>query len=335
VTTFDSFTIILQEEFADLRAYWRFEEGEGYETADWSDYPNVGTISGASWAPAWERGTALEFDGVDDYVTVPNSPSLIDPGEGISLVAWVKTPGGGDQSHTIVEKWFYDEASVYGIDDRSFRLLVNPDGTIQFDLSSDGSSDSTVSLVSADTINLSGWSHVAATCNGDTMKVYIDGIQDPNFSLFSERIHPSGADVHIGRLRATDAFGENWHDPFEGTIDEVRIYSLALSPSQIVEDATSWQVWADCEGADLALSWSLVPAADSVFVFRDTTYFEPDLAGYTDRVASVSASDSVYYDSYGIGDLLYNAFYRLVAHSNTFANIRHSTLLGEFDRELP
>jgi hypothetical protein len=335
VTTFDSFSIMLQEEFADLRAFWRFEEGEGSTVGDHSDYANNGTVTGASWTETWERGRALAFDGVDDCVHIANSPSLANPAEEISLVAWIKTPGGGDHHHTVIEKWFYDEASVYPIHDRSFRLSVHPSGEVQFDLSSNGSSDSSVSLVSAGTVDLGGWTHIAATCDGDTMRIYIDGLPDPNTSYFAARIHPSGAGLHIGRLYAINSVGEEWHDPFDGAVDELRVYSRALSPSEILEDAEPWSVWASRESGDLTISWSPAPSADSVFVFRDTTpYFEPDVEGNTNRVASLPASDGSYGDSYGIGDPWNNAFYRLVAYSNAFGNIRYSLGLGEFDRRI-
>jgi hypothetical protein len=224
-TVLDSFTVFLDETLADLRAYWRFENKAGTSAVDRSGYGNTGSVAGASQTPIGPTGRALEFDGVDDYVQVANSPSLIDPGEQVTLLAWVKTSAGEGHNHTVLEKWFYDECAEFSIHDRSFLLRVHETAKIEFGLSSDGSPDSSVSLVSTGTVNLGAWTHVAAVCDGESMRVYIDGAADPGVAEFSSRIHPSGHSLHIGRLRAVESNGAGWHDPFEGVLDEVRAYA--------------------------------------------------------------------------------------------------------------
>ena len=71
-----------------LVAYWKFDEGQGTVARD-SAGANDGEIQGgAKWAKVI-RGGALSFDGVDDFVRVPNDPSINFAGD-ISLAAWVK-----------------------------------------------------------------------------------------------------------------------------------------------------------------------------------------------------------------------------------------------------
>jgi hypothetical protein len=331
-TVFDSFTIMLDAVFADLRAFWRFEEGSGAAAGDQSAYGNEGTVSGADWTPLGPTGRAMAFDGLDDYVAVPNSPSLINPGEKLTLLAWVKPMSGAPDTQTVVAKWFYDDSVEVPVDDRSFLLQVTPAGEVLFAVSSDGSADSSVTVTSWSTIDSDAWSHVAATCDGDSAKVYIDGVPDSEAVAFISRIHPSGGDLHIGIVRARDPLGQVWHHPFAGCIDELKVYASALTPQQIQEDATAWQVWARREATDLALHWSAVPGADSVFVFRDTeAYFDPDMAGYANRVGAVLPATSPFSSSYGVGDPGVNAFYRLVAYDTAFGGVRYSPTLGEFD----
>lgn len=55
---------------------WHFDEGEGIIVYDSSGYLNDGTIHGATWTTYGAYGGALEFDGTDDYVEVPDSDSL-------------------------------------------------------------------------------------------------------------------------------------------------------------------------------------------------------------------------------------------------------------------
>ncbi len=332
VTVFDSFTIMLDGVFADLRAFWRFEEGSGSAAGDQSGYVNDGTISGANWTPLGPTGGGLEFDGVDDYVAVPNSPSLINPGEQLTLLAWVKPLLEAADTQTVIAKWYYDDSVAVPIDDRSFLLQVTPAGAVRFGLSGDGGTSNSVVVTSSGTIGSDVWSHVAATCGGDTMRVYISGAPDPQTAAFCSRIHPSGADLHIGRLRARDSGGQVWHDPFAGVIDEVRVYARALTAQEIQDDAAAWTTIARLEAGNLELHWSPLQIADSVFVFRETqAHFNPDMTGHANRVAALSVSASPFNSSYGVGDPGVNAFYRLVAYDAVFGGVRYSPTLGEFD----
>ena len=71
-----------------LVGLWHFDEGNGTTAADSSDYGNDGTIHGATWTTG-KPGSALKFDGNDDYVDCGNDPSL-DIDEEITIMAWVK-----------------------------------------------------------------------------------------------------------------------------------------------------------------------------------------------------------------------------------------------------
>lgn len=58
-----------------LVAEWHFDEGSGTIAKDESGSGNDGAIYGAKWVEG-KFGKALEFDGVDDYVKVPDDDSL-------------------------------------------------------------------------------------------------------------------------------------------------------------------------------------------------------------------------------------------------------------------
>ncbi|MBW2649065.1 MAG: hypothetical protein JRC53_04520, partial [Deltaproteobacteria bacterium] len=66
-----------------------FDEGSGSVAYDQSLYGNDGTINGATWTRG-RYGYALEFDGEDDYVEIPNTEILNLPAFAVSV--WVKFP---------------------------------------------------------------------------------------------------------------------------------------------------------------------------------------------------------------------------------------------------
>ena len=68
-------------------ACWLLDEGEGTIAADSSDNNNQALIHGAEWVQG-RSGKALELDGIDDYVEVPDAPSLHIP-DALTVEAWV------------------------------------------------------------------------------------------------------------------------------------------------------------------------------------------------------------------------------------------------------
>jgi len=72
-----------------LVGYWSFNEGNGTTANDSSGNHNDGAIYGANWTDG-KFGKALSFDGIDDYVAVPSSPSLNNISDAVTIAAWVK-----------------------------------------------------------------------------------------------------------------------------------------------------------------------------------------------------------------------------------------------------
>jgi hypothetical protein len=66
-----------------------FDEGKGDVAVDFSSKKNDGAIHGPTWTKEGKFGNALEFDGSDDYVEVPNSESLNFKNQ-MTIEAWIK-----------------------------------------------------------------------------------------------------------------------------------------------------------------------------------------------------------------------------------------------------
>jgi hypothetical protein len=78
---------------ADLVGWWRFDEGSGTVAYDSSGNDHDGTIYGS---PSWVSGvggSALEFDGTDDYVGT--GESLLDNMSEFTLACWVRAGNPG------------------------------------------------------------------------------------------------------------------------------------------------------------------------------------------------------------------------------------------------
>jgi hypothetical protein len=179
---------------------------------------------------AGRAGQTFVFDGIQSFVRVPNSPSL-DLTNDFTIDAWI-FPTADVPHATVVGKW--GDLDPWG-SQRSFWLGVNAGGRLVFSLSDDlhqQDGDFHALVSDAGAVPLHTWSHVAAVFDHETgrRRTYVNGVQvaeriDPAFT-----VHSGIADVTIGAwLRSPDVLGFQ----FVGSIDEVHIFSRALSRSEI------------------------------------------------------------------------------------------------------
>ena len=238
-----------------LVGYWKFDEGAGTTAVDSSGNNNNGTlIDNPDWVDG-KIGKALEFNGSTNYVEINDSDSL-DGFDEITIEAWVKPILG--QRGAVVSRYLYDYNIP--INERVYELTVEQGGTIGFALSSDGSSATW--LESNNTVQNNEWNHIAAVSDGNTMRIYINGEQDPNTKAAPASLHSSSYNLQIG----TWEYSPNQRDTyFNGVIDEVKIYNRALSAEEIKADYEA----------------GIPPASSSISGFVTYACNETGLAGAT------------------------------------------------------
>jgi len=191
-----------------------FDEGSGTTAKDSSGNGNDGTIYGATWTTG-VSGKALQFDGVDDYVDCENDASL-DFGTGtFTIETWVKTIDATTASWKgIVGRW--DGSNGYWLQ------YFPSTGAWAF-----GWHGSTF-LNPTKSISDGNWHHVVGKRTGLTSaELYIDGA----FIGSRTDLPSTSSDTtdHLSMGRLSSGLGRY----FKGTIDEVAIYSKALTPEEI------------------------------------------------------------------------------------------------------
>jgi hypothetical protein len=133
----------------------------------------------------------------------------------MTLEAWIKPTS--INTYGIISKIDGGGVGAYGLWTRStgsFEILMdNPDG-------------GWVSASSpVNTLKINEWNHLVGTWNGTQMKVYYNGVQ-AGVSSYNGRIVAAAQNLTIGALVPGSYI-------FNGPIDEVRIYSQALTASNI------------------------------------------------------------------------------------------------------
>jgi hypothetical protein len=201
-----------------LVAAYGFEEGAGTIAADASGGSLAGAVSGATWVDG-KFGKALRFAGAQgSWVTVPDAAAL-DLSTGMTISAWVKPTAPLPEWPAVIMKERPGELT--------YALYANSkDGNINVDYTSGGSEQN---LEGAGAVPVNQWTHVAGTYDGTTLSLYVNG------QLVSSKPAPGPIDATDGVLRIGG--DDVWQgEYFPGVVDEVRIYSRALSPSEIQAD---------------------------------------------------------------------------------------------------
>ncbi|WP_292900798.1 LamG-like jellyroll fold domain-containing protein [Nonlabens sp.] len=153
------------------------------------------------------------FDGTNDYVAMGDEVEFTGD---YSISAWVKTNGSNSSTSnkTIVSKraGANDGYQFYLTD--SNRLAMTHNGTS--------------TIVSNTVLSNNAWRYVTFTYSGSTAVLYIDGVQDITQNIANTI--PNDAKFCIAS-RYVDK--DNIIDNFSGSLDEIRIFSRALSQDQI------------------------------------------------------------------------------------------------------
>jgi len=151
----------------------------------------------------------LKLDGNGDYINVTHTP-ILNPANELTLEAWIYLVDNVNEF--IIGK----ENSTEG----KYRLLVNNAGKLEFELNNQ------FTVVSTSALSKNQWYHVAATFDGSSMKLFINGVQNAMQTFAPFTIQANTDNLRIGRSYQFTYFN--------GMIDEVRVWNIARNESEIL-----------------------------------------------------------------------------------------------------
>lgn len=189
----------------DSEAYWSFDNvltdssGNGYTL----------TNNGASSTANGKIDQAYSYDGTNDYMV---TSSTIQPSNTVTYAAWINVTDINMAEGKVIDN---DGAGFTGtfidIVSGDIRAIYNGNQVLTY---SGGTSNT--------------WHHVVTTYDGVTIRLYVDGVQRDS-QAYSSAISYTGSNIVVGARSSTSA------GYFEGVIDEVGIWSRALSSSEITD----------------------------------------------------------------------------------------------------
>ena len=192
-------------------AYWDFNEGEGNIAYDKTSLQNTGVIVGGTWVNG-RFGKALQLDGWDDYVLVPNSPNM--KLSSYTIECWIKLNAVSYWSPIGPVK-FWEYGLLYN-EGGFFRNHVWADGLKWYDVQAD--------------IEDNLWHYIVTTYSSSSgeLRLYLNG------ALVESRYEGEG---NITQTENNILIGRGWTESmwnfYNGTIDEIRISNIARSQREI------------------------------------------------------------------------------------------------------
>jgi len=206
--------------------YWKFDEGEGQTVFDSTENNNDGTLGSTTAAdaadPIWiqgKYGSALSFDGVNDYVNLGTPSTISFTTEDFTVEYWFYT-------NTLVG---YQTPVGRAVESANgWDIEIRDNGNIWFKTYTAGAYQSTEA--GAGTIAAKTWYHLSFVRQGSKATIYKNGISIKTGTSHPTSLLPSTNKLLIGAGYAGNQYLMN------GLIDDVRIYNYARSASQILQD---------------------------------------------------------------------------------------------------
>jgi len=172
-------------------------------------------ITGATWTTSGKNGGALLFNGVDNLVTV--SSTALNLNAGMTVEGWVFPTVLTNLRSVAVKEGATDLAyGLYAND-----ATAKPEGVINVGAGP-------LSATATGTLPVNVWSHLAVTFDGSTQRLFLNGVEVASAAASGTLMQTSGA-FRVGGNKL-------WGEWFGGSIDDVRVYSRALTATEIQAD---------------------------------------------------------------------------------------------------
>jgi len=160
----------------------------------------------------------ITLDGVDDFVKIDNANEI---GTAFSIMTWVRPNGTNTlgNERTIVSK---KTSATDG-----YQLVLQNNNRIRMEWYSSGAV--LRSLVSNTALPNAIWHNIAVTYGSNTLRIYIDGVEDRNANIPQSPVATSG----IFSIGAQYINKTTINNLWRGDIDELRIWNRAVTPAEI------------------------------------------------------------------------------------------------------
>jgi Concanavalin A-like lectin/glucanases superfamily len=201
--------------------------GEG--VADQSGKSNNGRLSGAKWTAAGKQGGGCQLAPAESAIRVAGGPSLAL--KQATFAVWFKTSRADAVWRAILDRRAgVDRGYALGIGDGGAATGPGSQGKLVFSVGGDTHCLSDVAVADG------AWHHGAVTWDGETLRMYVDGLPQKQSASSRPDSLAVAADLTLG-LNGSSA--STWPkvkakaESLDGAIDELMIFNRALTAPEV------------------------------------------------------------------------------------------------------
>jgi hypothetical protein len=214
-------------------------------------------------------GQALNFDGIDDRVTITASSTLdLTTTDEVSIFAWIKRVSEQGNAGVV-------------FDNRSYILQTRNPGKFRVQHNEDNG-DVYIADVDSPLASDGEWHHYGQVFNGDVTVVYVDGE-----TVSTTPVIDGGTDGtdggglgsrgtnHNGYMGNAATFGNS---SFGGSIDDIRIYNRAINESEV---GSLYQIGVTAQQETTSIDYVVTDGVENAtgtitITLTDITFIEPE-----------------------------------------------------------
>ena len=210
-----------------LVGHWEFEDNANDSSVEGND----GTANGGVTYVTGKVGKAASFDGVNDYIRVPNDASFNFGGGSFSVAVWIKPTASLDNARVVENRG----TGTFGSND-GWQLKIRASGSrwhVRGATIDDGSDY--LSCQGCTTSRAYGeWYHLTMIYeNDESLRLYINGELEGDLPSGTLGSFDNTLPLVIGAALAHDGTEDTNSQFYEGLIDELRLYDRVLLDEEI------------------------------------------------------------------------------------------------------
>ena len=204
----------------DLIARWALDGN--IDDASGNSLASGTTAGSPTYVTGLEGTQALNLNGTNQYAAVPHDYRL-NATNAITLAAWIRPGKTGTQA--LITKSINGTAAT-GVNGYELSLATTGFPFVRFNQATSGDTYR-LNATTVNTSNGTNWMHLAATYDGATARIYVNGVLNASAAMV---VPIATNSVPVGIGSQFDGTGSRF---FQGAMDDARVYSRALSAAEI------------------------------------------------------------------------------------------------------
>ncbi len=215
ITAQSAYTFNYHAPLPGLVAYWPLDEGQDSTAADVTGNGNHAALFNQPTWVAGRIGNGLRFDGGNDYVQLPATPSLNIDTSGVTVSVWLKLDYLPTEMPTSIGPIYDAPGDQY--------VLYEDKGNKELRFKVTTTKGAERPGIPESKLSTGVWLHIAGVYDGTQAMIYLNGELMDSHPNITGNVKPGQA----ARL------GQDGSNYFKGEIDNVQVYRRGLSADEI------------------------------------------------------------------------------------------------------